>query len=124
MALTILTTDDSKFQRNVVKKELTALFEGKEINFLEASNGLEALDLLKSEKIDLMFLDLTMPEMDGYQVLDKIKKEGIDIKVIVVSADIQPKALKRVQELGAIGFVKKPMDGEKARPIIAKSGVL
>ncbi|VAX21910.1 Chemotaxis protein CheC -- inhibitor of MCP methylation [hydrothermal vent metagenome] len=124
MALTILTTDDSKFQRNVIKKELTALLEGREITFFEASNGLEALSLLKSEKIDLMFLDLTMPEMDGYQVLGKIQEEGIDVKVIVVSADIQPKALKRVQELGAVGFVKKPMDGKKAEPIILKSGVL
>jgi len=62
--------------------------------------------------------------MDGYQVLGKIQEEGIDVKVIVVSADIQPKALKRVQELGAVGFVKKPMDGKKAEPIILKSGVL
>jgi CheY-like chemotaxis protein len=56
----------------------------------------------------LIFLDLTMPEMDGYGVLETLKREGVRSKVIVVSGDIQPEAHERVMALGALDFIKKP----------------
>jgi len=53
-----------------------------------------------------MFLDLTMPEMDGYEVLEALQKEDLNSFVIVVTADIQPVAQERVLKMGAIAFVK------------------
>ena len=57
-------------------------------------------------KREIMFLDLTMPEMDGYGVLETLQKEGLNSFVVVVSADIQPIAQERVKQLGAIAFCK------------------
>jgi CheY-like chemotaxis protein len=70
-----------------------------------------------------MFLDLTMPVMDGYQVLEALKTDGFNTLVIVVSADVQPEAEARVKKLGAIAFVKKPIDTEKLIPILKEYGI-
>lgn len=107
MATSILICDDSALARKQMARALPASLNA-EVTF--AVNGLEALQHLKKEKFDLMFLDLTMPEMDGYQTLEAIQQQGIDIKVIVVSGDIQPQAQARVKALGAIEFLKKPVD--------------
>ena len=65
--------------------------------------------LYRDGKASVMFLDLTMPDMSGYQVLETLRHEDLNTFVIVVSADIQPQAQARVRELGAIAFVAKPV---------------
>ncbi|WP_299012947.1 response regulator [uncultured Photobacterium sp.] len=107
MATSILICDDSALARKQMARGLPASLDA-EVTF--AVNGVEALQHLNKEKFALMFLDLTMPEMDGYQTLEAINRQGIDIKVIVVSGDIQPQAQARVKALGAIEFLKKPID--------------
>jgi len=74
-----------------------------------AANGLEAMEILRSQKIEVLFLDLTMPVMDGIGVLETILKEKIEVFVIVISGDVQPKMQQRVIELGALEFIKKPL---------------
>ncbi|MCW8329975.1 response regulator [Photobacterium sp. SDRW27] len=103
----ILICDDSALARKQMARALPASLNA-EVTF--AVNGLEALQHLEKEKFALMFLDLTMPEMDGYQTLEAIRQKGIEIKVIVVSGDIQPQAQARVKALGAVDFLKKPVD--------------
>ena len=71
-----------------------------------------------------MFLDLTMPEMDGYEVLETLRKEDLNCLVIVVSADIQPRAQERVLGLGAIAFIKKPVDAQKVETVLRQYGIL
>lgn len=107
MATSILICDDSALARKQMARALPSSLNA-EVTF--AVNGLEALQHLKKEKFALMFLDLTMPEMDGYQTLEAINQQGIEINVIVVSGDIQPQAQARVKALGAIDFLKKPVD--------------
>jgi len=70
-----------------------------------------------------LFLDLTMPVMNGFQVLEAIQHEGLDTFVIVVSADVQSGAVERAKALGAIGFVAKPVSPEAIRPILAEYGL-
>ncbi|MET5115930.1 response regulator, partial [Burkholderia pseudomallei] len=70
----------------------------------------------------VIFLDLTLPVMDGYQVLEHIREEGLDAFVIVVSADIQVGAVDRVKASGAIGFVAKPVSTERIVPILKGYG--
>ena len=65
-----------------------------------------------------------MPEMDGYQVLEKIRAEKLETTVIVVSADIQPEARRRVMELGALDFIHKPVDIEKLSSILVEYGLI
>jgi two-component system, chemotaxis family, chemotaxis protein CheY len=118
----VLIVDDSNTARIMCKRALPpSLLEG----LLEASGGQQALDLCRAEKIDLMFLDLTMPGVDGYQVLEALQKDGASQpKVVVMSADIQLEALARIKKLGAIGFLAKPANLPKLEKLLRDRGLL
>ncbi|MGF1760478.1 response regulator [Photobacterium sagamiensis] len=115
MTIPILICDDSALARKQMARALPASLNA-DVTF--AINGLEAIELLKQQTFSLMFLDLTMPEMDGYQTLQTIKEHGLSIKVIVVSGDIQPQAQARVKDLGAVAFLKKPVDKAYLKTLI------
>ncbi len=93
-----------------------------EVHF--AGDGLEGLDVIRAGNGEVVFLDLTMPNLDGYGVLEAIRKEDLPAMVIVVSGDIQPDAQDRVKKLGAMAFIKKPIDAEKARAILTEFGIM
>ena len=114
MALSILLVDDSKFVRKTMESELQSIFQGQEIEFNEATNGDEALELIFKQWYDLVLLDLTMPQKTGYEVMEVLQDKGIQRNIIVLTADIQPEAEKKVLELGATGYLKKkrPLDRE------------
>ena len=111
-----LITDDSKLARLSLIKSLKTCQEDAEI--FQAENGAVALEILKNEAIDTVFLDLTMPVMDGYTVLPLLIEANPNIKVIVVSADIQEQARLKVLKLGAIEHVKKPINPDKMKNIL------
>lgn len=121
MAMPVLVVDDSSMSRKLVIK---ALPTGWDIEITQATNGQEAVEQYRKGKAHVMFLDLTMPVMDGYQVLESLKKEGLNAFVIVISADVQPKAQERVKELGAIAFLKKPVKTEEIKRVLEEYGVL
>ncbi len=115
----VLVTDDSKMARKMVTKVLKdVLFE--EVEIYEAHNGQEALDLYKEVLPKIVFLDLTMPVMDGFQALEKIKEFDKDAKVVIISADIQKLSMEKALELGAFNFIKKPIDLVKMEQILKK----
>lgn len=115
----ILIADDSKMARKIVIKTLNeAITFDKTI--LEATNGQEALELYKLHKPSIIFLDLTMPVMDGFEALEKIKEFDNDAKVVVVSADIQKTSMDKVRKLGAIDFIKKPINKDKIEHLLNK----
>lgn len=120
MPTPILVVDDSAMARKMLIKALPATWD---VEISQAANGIEAMEAYRAGKADVMFLDLTMPTMDGYQVLESLQKEGLNSFVIVVSADIQPVAQERVLKLGAIAFVKKPVSTEVMETVLKKYGV-
>ena len=111
-----LVTDDSKLARKVLKKSLCEYVSEEHIR--EASNGLEALKVLLQEQLDVVFLDLTMPVMDGYETIPKLLDIKPDIKIVVVSADIQERAKEKVLALGATMHVEKPIKPPKMKAIL------
>ena len=118
----VLIVDDSKTARIMCKRALPASLQE---NLLEASGGQQALDFCRTEKIDLMLLDLTMPDIDGYQVLEALQKDGASQpKVVVLSADIQPEAQVRILALGAIGFIAKPANVQALEKLLRDNGLL
>jgi CheY-like chemotaxis protein len=121
MALPVLICDDSILARKQVRKSLPETFDAE---FQTAGNGIEALQILRNQEIGLVFLDLTMPELDGIGVLEAIKAESIDCFVIVISADIQPEMQKRVMELGALAFIQKPVSEEKLAGVLKQYGLV
>ncbi len=106
MPLPIVIADDSLLARKVLTKALPPDWD---VDVSYASNGREALALYREGKASVMFLDLTMPDMTGYQVLEALQHEDLNTFVIVVSADVQPMAQARVRSLGAIAFIAKPV---------------
>jgi len=77
---------------------------------IEARGGEEAVEIAENEKVDAVFLDLRMPGMDGWAVLEELRASGTisRLPVIILSAHADPSAIKRSVALGAKGYVKKP----------------
>lgn len=120
LSMRVLIVDDSRTSRLILKKVLPPrLLE----NLVEAAGGSEAVEICRREAVELMFLDLTMPEPDGYQVLAMLKEAGAVPPTIVVSADIQPKATERVLELGAFAFLKKTPSRTEIESVLEKMGL-
>lgn len=121
----ILVTDDSALMRRMI----CDIINSDERFRVEdtATNGLEALELLKKNTYDLVITDLMMPKMDGISFLKELNKTGSHVKVVVISsfakenADITIEALS----LGAVDFLKKPagisdVKGEKFRGLLLR----
>jgi len=115
----VLVTDDSKMARKMVIKTLKDILK-EDVEIHEAQNGLEALDLYKQILPKIVFLDLTMPIMDGFEALEKIKEFDKDAKVVIISADIQKLSIEKASQLGAFNFIKKPIDLAKMEQILNK----
>lgn len=121
MTTPVLIVDDSNMARKMLARTFPEEWDV-EVSF--ATNGEEALAAYKEGKASIMFLDLTMPVMDGFQVLENLQHEANKPFVIVVSADIQPKAQQRVSELGAQDFLKKPITQEVLIETLKKHGIV
>lgn len=117
-ALKVLVVDDSKIARMGVIKSIKEIVGDVEI--FQATNGLEAVDIFQKEKPDAVFLDLTMPVMDGYEALKKIIEIDKNAQVIVISADIQSEAKLRVLVSGAKNMYPKPINSETMKLIFEK----
>ena len=107
--LAVLVCDDSAMAR---KQLIRVLPPGWPARISQAGNGLEGLQAIREGKGEVVFLDLTMPEMDGYQLLAVLGEENLlaGRTIIVVSADVQEAAVARVKELGAAAFIRKPIE--------------
>jgi chemotaxis protein CheY-P-specific phosphatase CheC len=120
MTTAVLICDDSNLARKQLARILPQDWQER-VHF--AGHGADALATLEKEAIDWLFLDLNMPIMDGYQVLAELKKRQLDVKVVVVSGDVQPEAYQRVMALGAIDFIRKPVDTAKLQAIMQSASL-
>jgi two-component system, chemotaxis family, chemotaxis protein CheY len=118
-----LITDDSNMARKMLNKVLKEFIDDTDEVFL-AKNGQEAVDIYKENKPDLCFMDLTMPVLDGFEATLQITQYDTNAKIIVVSADVQQKAMEKAKDNGAIGFVNKPIDSQKMEGILKKLGLI
>ena len=105
MAYKILVADDEKDIRSVLRLYL----EDAGYEVVEAADGLQALEALESQEIDLCLLDIMMPELDGYQVLKRVR-EADDVPIIVVSAKGQDPEKILGLNLGADDYMVKPFN--------------
>jgi two-component system, chemotaxis family, chemotaxis protein CheY len=120
MSIPVLIVDDSPLARKMLRRSLPPTWD---ISITEAGNGREALAAYRQGKADVMFLDLTMPEMDGFELLEALRAEDLNCLVIVVSADVQPQARERALKLGAVAFVEKPIDVHKVEVVLKRFGM-
>jgi two-component system response regulator (stage 0 sporulation protein F) len=100
----ILTVDDELG----ICEQIKDTFSGLDYEVLMATNGKEALQIVKKEKPEIVFLDIRMEGMDGLEVLRQIKQFDPAIKVIMLSIANDPDTQNKAKLLGASGFIKKP----------------
>lgn len=112
----ILVADDASFMRLMIRQILLRLG----CDFVEAENGLQAVELYKENRPDLVIMDITMPEIDGLQALTEILKLDPQAKVIMCSAVAQEVMVKEALSLGAIDFVIKPFRPDELLKIVKK----
>ncbi len=113
----LLVVDDNEDNRYTLIMRLQ--LEGYE-NITAADDGESALELLRTQGFDLVLLDVMMPKVDGYQVLQRLKAAGQlhDIPVIMISALNEIDSVVRCIELGAVDYLAKPFD-----PVLLKARV-
>ena len=112
----ILIADDSAFARLNCKKVL--IKDGH--NVVEAADGIEAVALYKSERPDVVFLDITMPAMVGLAALEQIKPFDSDARIAMASAMGQQSVVMQALKAGAKDFLVKPFDPERVLKTLDK----
>ena len=114
----ILIADDAAMNRMLVREILLNNFE--DVTFKEAVNGFEVLKIVKETEIDLIILDLIMPEMDGFEALKQLKKDPNTnpIPVIVNSSVRDVKAIEDTLKAGAVDYFMKPLSPDEMNVIL------
>ncbi len=118
MSFNVLIVDDSRLMRAVIKK--TILMSGFKLDqCLEAGNGREALDVLAKVWVNVIISDINMPEMNGLEFLEELKKDNLlkAIPVIIISTEGSEKRIQNAFDLGAKGFIKKPFLPEEIKKV-------
>ena len=110
----ILIVDDSEPMRRYIRRIADLSHLAVEAYF-EAETGLEALDILRSEAIDVVLTDINMPEMAGDDLVRSMmcEPELRNIPVVVVSTDRTRDRVREMVSLGAVGYVEKPFSPER-----------
>lgn len=104
----VLIVDDSDFMRMMLEDMMTHYGH----TVLQAKDGLECLNILRTETVDVCVLDIGMPGLDGIEVLGGIKEEQPGLRVVMLSALSQENNVKQALRLGADAFVVKPFQAQ------------
>lgn len=109
----ILIVDDEAHIRMLLEQTLEEL-EDEGVNFYSAQNGEEALEIIQTEKPQLVFLDVMMPKLNGMEVCRRVKKELLlnEVFIVLLTAKGQELDRQKGQEVGADLYMTKPFDPE------------
>jgi CheY-like chemotaxis protein len=112
-AKSILLVDDEAVIRRIVKRALSSL--PREVEVCEAEDGFEAMEILGERTFDLVLLDVKMPGMSGFEVLDKIREKEATKgqKVMMLTSENQVEDIYQGRERGATSYLTKPFDVEE-----------
>lgn len=112
---TVLIADDNEIMRQYLEASLNSIGVN---NVIGVSDGSAAIKAFSENEIDIVFLDINMPEMDGMSVLEHLTKNHSNVyAVMVTSHDTQP-IIDMALSLGAKGFIAKPLQEEQIREVI------
>lgn len=126
MTYKVIVADDVRMNRTLMMDVLNKKVDN--LEFLEAANGVEVVDLLENNEVDLIILDLIMPVMDGYKVLKYLKQDSkfSDIPIIVNSAIHEIDSIEETLKAGATDYFTKPLspnDMEIILPLKIKNSI-
>ncbi|MDP4181182.1 MAG: response regulator [Bacillota bacterium] len=110
----VLIADDTKSIRSL----LSTCLEIEGFITVTASDGQQALSLIKSENFDMAFLDIKMPLLSGTEVLRKIREAEIKIPIIIMTAFATVKNAVECTKLGAVAYLQKPFSVDKVKSVL------
>ncbi|BDQ37344.1 response regulator [Pseudodesulfovibrio nedwellii] len=115
MAKKILIVDDEVHIKMLLEQTLEELEDEFEVELFTASDGEEGLEFIQKKRPDLVFLDIMMPKMNGYEVCSIVKEDGSlqGVKIILLTAKGQEVDRKQGMELGALMYMTKPFDPDE-----------
>lgn len=117
MSKTVLVVDDSLFMRSVIRKTI----EGAGYRVIgEAATGEQALDMAFELQPNYITLDIILPDMIGIDLLEHMRKQGIESKIIMVSAVGQECVVKEGMRMGAKGYLVKPFTADQLIDTMSK----
>lgn len=119
MTVPVLVVDDSPIMRAMMRKSLALNGQPSE-QVLEASDGLEALKVLRGGGVAIVFADLHMPNMTGFELIEAMAKDPKlkDVPVVVVSSDAGELHKEQLVQLGVRAILRKPFRPEQLRAVI------
>ena len=112
----VLIVDDEEFIRDIVKECLTSTGH----NVITAGSGEEALDLLKKNHFDLLFLDFSMPSKDGLELLREIKAIDHNANVVIISARPEEQLPDELSDEGSYNIIKKPFSVDQIQNAVSR----
>lgn len=109
---TVMIADDSQTSQLLVKTTLQRI---PGLGFFTAGNGLEAMEVLKKEHVDLLVTDINMPEMDGIELVRSVRQtRGLEgLPILIITAKGEEAAREQGMKLGASAYVLKPIAGRE-----------
>lgn len=110
----ILIVDDQLGIRLLLKEILQK--EG--YSTFQAANGYQAIEITKKENPDLVLLDMRLPEMNGIEILQELKKISPDIRVIIMTAYGEQELIDTAKNIGILDYITKPFEIEEIRRIV------
>ena len=116
MAFNVLIVDDSRPMRLVIKK--TIKISGFDVGeVFEASNGKEALNVLRDNWVDLVLTDYNMPDMNGLELIDEMKKDELlrSMPAVVITTEGSQQRVQEFMKKGVSAYIKKPFAPEEIR---------
>ena len=114
---TILFVDDEQIILDIAE----FFFKNRGYNLYVANSGRTALNYInEKDKIDIIFLDLMMPEIDGFDILKHLQTVKNNIPIIVQSGILADEDIKRTMQLGATDFISKPYDMKDIEKLVEK----
>lgn len=116
MPIKVLLADDHSMIREGIRQLLELMGEIEVIG--EAADGLECMNLLKKVRPDILLLDINMPNMNGLQVLEKIKRSKIPVKVLVLTVHNEVEYLMKSLDIGVDGYLLKDAGSEELKKAI------
>ena len=114
--ISALIVDDSSVMRKIVERALRQA--GLPLSKVhEASSGVEALDVLKSERVQLILSDINMPQMDGLEFLRQLRSQALapEVPVVMITTESSEEHVREAILAGAQGYIRKPFTPEQVK---------
>jgi len=118
MQRVIMVADDS----STVRKFVSFSLKMKNFKVLTAEDGMDALEKMSLAKVDLLIVDLNMPNMDGYELIRTVRQseDYQDLPIIILSSERSEEAIRKGKEAGANAYLVKPFDSKKVLYQVSK----